>query len=433
MNEVDGIESIESFRARLRRWLPDNLPKAPNVPATRMFRSDEEELSYLDRNRELQGRLFDGGFAGIIFPKEYGGAGLSPAHQQVFNEEIVGFEWPARLQVATFQPCATVILEFGTDEQKQRHIPPILRGEVLWKQFLTEPGGGSDVAGAQTTAVRDGEEWVLNGSKIWTTSAWWGDWALCLTRTNWDVPKHRGLTVFMFPIHQPGVLIQRIEMLDGSREFCQEFITDLRVPDRDRLGGIDDGWTVGRRWMFYERSFGISYHITRPSTGEENSRRAGPSGLALMELARRSGHFDDPVVRDMVGEGHALSLVTEEATVRIGQGVATGRYISDAAALTKVLAGTLGIRVANIAFQLAGASGVAWSDETSDLGDRGLSFLSRQAGLIGGGTVEMARNAVSERLLGMPRERTNDRDIAFRQVARGPDRAHPRDGRGGGE
>ena len=114
-------------------------------------------------------------------------------------------------------------------------------------QFLSEPSGGSDVAGALTTAVRDGDQWVLNGSKVWTSGAWWSDWGLCLARTNWDVPKHRGLTVFMLPIHQPGVEVHRIEMLDGSREFCQEFMTDVIVPDSDRVGKVDDGWTVGHQ------------------------------------------------------------------------------------------------------------------------------------------------------------------------------------------
>jgi alkylation response protein AidB-like acyl-CoA dehydrogenase len=426
VNEIDEVEDLTSFRARLRLWLKDNMPPAgpSSLGARRGFHSDEEELAYIDRNRELQRRLFDGGFAGIIFPKEYGGAGLTPAHQQVLNEEIVGFEWPARLQVATFQPCATVILEFGSHEQKLRHIPPILKGEAIWKQFLSEPSGGSDVASARTTAVRDGDEWVLNGSKIWTTSAWWGDWALCLARTNWEVPKHRGLTVFMFPIHQPSIEIHRIEMLNGSREFCQEFLTDVRVPDCDRLGDVDDGWTVGTRWMFYERSFRISFHTTRPETSDGGAVAGNESPeVSLQTIATRVGHFDDPVVRELVGEGHALSLVSAEATKRIGRAVSNGRYASEAAALSKILAGTLGIRLANITFDLAGPAGVAWNDNEKDLGARGLAFLSRQTGLIGGGTVEMARNVVGERILGMPRERTDDRDVAFREVARGPRRS----------
>ena len=135
-------------------------------------------------------------------------------------------------------------------------------------QFLSEPSGGSDVAGALTTAVRDGDQWVLNGSKIWTTGAWWSDWGLCLARTNWDVPKHRGLTVFILPIRQPGIEVHRIEMLNGSKEFCQEFLTDVMVPDTDRIGEVDDGWTVGIRWMFHERhalQLPLRHHPRRPA------------------------------------------------------------------------------------------------------------------------------------------------------------------------
>ena len=139
-----------------------------------------------------------------------------------------------------------MILEFGTEAQKLQHLPAILKGEEIWMQFLSEPSGGSDVAGALTTAIRDGDQWVLNGSKVWTTGRVVVRLGLCLTRTNWDVPKHRGLTVFMVPIHSEGVEVHRIEMLNGSREFCQEFMTDVVIPDTDRVGEVDDGWTVGR-------------------------------------------------------------------------------------------------------------------------------------------------------------------------------------------
>lgn len=130
---------------------------------------------------------------------------------------MAGYEYPTRLQSPTFSPILGVLLEFGNEEQKRRHIPAILKGEEIWMQFLSEPSGGSDVAGALITAVRDGDEWILNGSKIWTTGAWWSDWALCLARTNWDVPKHRGLIVFMLPVRQPSIEVHRIEMLNGNR------------------------------------------------------------------------------------------------------------------------------------------------------------------------------------------------------------------------
>src|SRR5262249_50279182 len=158
-----------------------------------------------------------------------------------------------------------------------------------WMQMLSEPSGGSDAAGALTTAVRDGDEWILNGSKIWTSGAWWADWGLALVRTNWDVPKHRGLSVFMLALHQPGIEIQRIEMLDGSKDFCQEFITDLRIPDSLRLGEVDDGWTVGTRWMNHEKSLAISPYIILP---KGQIRSIQPWALTPYQIAKRNGRLD---------------------------------------------------------------------------------------------------------------------------------------------
>jgi alkylation response protein AidB-like acyl-CoA dehydrogenase len=414
--ELADVEDLDSFRDRLRRWLKDNLPPDEPNPAWRHGQmTDEEELADVARNRELQRRLYDGGFAGIIFPKEYGGAGLTPAHQDVMNQEIVGYQYPGRIQVPTFSPCAAVIWEFGTEEQKRAHLPAIMKGEEIWMQFLSEPGGGSDVAGAQTTAVRDGDEWVVNGSKIWTTGAWWSDWGLCLARTNWDVPKHRGLSVFLIKIHQPNIEVRRIEMLNGAKEFCQEFMTDLHIPDTDRVGEVDGGWTVGSRWMFHEKSLNISYHFIRPGGGRGQGFL--PS-VSKVELARRAGRLDDPVARQLIGEGHALSLVQQEAAARIAQAITTKKFTDQAAGLSRILSGLILTRQATLDFRLAGTQAMAWDDDAQVLGDRGIDFLMRQARQIGGGTVEMSRNVVGERFLGMPREARADRDVAFRDVPR---------------
>lgn len=423
-----SVEPVEDFRRRLHPWLEDNVPRAKRpgwgMGMTQGQLSDDEELAEVAHQRDLQRRLFDAGFAGICFPKEYGGQGLTPAHQQAFDEEIWPYEWPFRLQVPTLQPCATVILDYGTEEQKRQHLPAILCGEEIWMQLLSEPTGGSDVAGAQTTAMRDGDEWVLNGSKIWTTGAWWADWGLCLARTNWDVPKHRGLSVFMLRLHQPNIEVHRIEMLNGSREFCQEFLTDVRVPDTDRIGEVNQGWTVGSRWMFYEKSFGMLSFTTRPTppTGVEASGgfRAGGVGAAYVSEARRAGRLDDAATRELIGEAHALSLASSEGMSRIGKAMATGKLSNQAAGLTKIIGGTLGIRQSNIALQLTGSSAAAWTEENEAAGARGTAFLVRQTGQIAGGTLEMSRNVVSERLLGMPRELSVDRDVPFRDVPRGP-------------
>jgi alkylation response protein AidB-like acyl-CoA dehydrogenase len=412
------IEDIESFRRRARAFVRSNLrPLDRDGLAAGLSGqlSEGDELDAIRREREVQRMLFDAGLAGVTVPEEYGGQGLTPAHQRVLNEELVGYEYPARIQVPNFTPCAAVILEWGTEDQKRKHIPAILKGEELWMQLLSEPSGGSDVAAALTTAVRDGEEWVLNGSKIWTTGAWWSDWGLCLARTNWDVPKHRGLTVFMLPLHREGVDVHRIEMLNGSREFCQEFLTDVRVPDGDRIGEVDQGWTVGVRWMFHERMLYNSPLVTAPTEG-----RVGPAGVSTAAVARAVGAENDPRVLDLVGEARTLEVVGEHLQQRIGRAVRAGAITDQGAAISRLFIGVANARTRTIGFEIAGGGGAAWLDEDGAAAGRGIDYLMRQTSCIGGGTTEMARNVISERVLGMPRERTVDRDVPFREVPRGP-------------
>jgi len=379
----------------------------------------------MQHERDLQRTLYDAGFAGVCVPREYGGLGLTPDHQQALNQALSGLEFPARIQAPTFSPCLGVLLEFGTEEQKRTHIPPILRGEELWMQLLSEPGGGSDVAGALTTAVRDGDQWVLNGSKIWTTGAWWSDWGLCLARTNWDVPKHRGLTVFILPLRQPGIEIHRIEMLNGSKDFCQEFLTDVVVPDTDRIGEVDEGWTVGVRWMLHERLLYESPLVTFASSASTTFASASYSSLALA-----AGRGGDPSAQELVGEARMLDVVAEHLQERIGRGIRTGVFSDQAAAIARLFKGTTATRTRTIAFELSGTTGGTWTEEDDVLADRGIDYLMRQTGCIGGGTTEMARNVISERVLAMPRERALDREVPFRDVPRG--RATTPDGPRGG-
>jgi len=419
INQTD-LEPLEDFRQRLRTWLKDNVPRAGGPSRLDSTLTDEQEVAEVQKSRDLQKQFFDAGFAGIVVPTEYGGAGLTPAHAEVLNDEIVGYQYPSRYQVPTMTPCMSVILEFGTHEQKLKYVPKILDGTAVWMQMLSEPSGGSDVAGAQTSAVRDGDQWVLNGSKIWTTGAWWSDWALCLTRTNWDVQKHRGLTVFMVPFKAPGIEMHRIEMLNGTREFCQEFLTDVVVPDSDRIGEVDQGWTVGTRWMFYEKSFAISPYIIRPGGARPGTGGDAGRGSPILNLARKVGRAEDPIARDLIGESQTLNVALGEFSRRISQGMRTGKFNDQAAALTRLMSGVNAVRQSTISFQVGGGEAVAWTDEDEQLGRIGMGFVSRQASCIGGGTTEMSRNVISERVLGMPRERTEDREIAFRDVPKGP-------------
>jgi len=411
-------ETVEDFRRRAHEWIRANLRPASGSTQTLRGGSDEQDLAEVAREREVQRMLFDAGFAGICVPTEYGGQGLTHAHQRAFNDELVGYEYPARLQVPPMTPCMAVLLEFGTEEQKKLHVPGILKGEEIWMQLLSEPSGGSDVAGALTSAVREGDEWVLNGSKIWTSGAWWANWGLVLARTNWDVPKHRGLTVFMLPLDAPGVTVHRIEMLNGNREFCQEFLSDVRVPDTDRVGDVDDGWTVGVRWMFHERMQYNSPYVTRPT----GAAREGEKG-SILNVVRDAGRLQDPVARELAGEALELGLVTEALNHRVARGIMSGTMTDQAAAVGRLLMCTSLARQSTLAFQIAGAAGGAWNDDDGQAAERGIDYLMRQTASIGGGTTEMARNVIAERVLGMPREPSLDRNVPFRDVPRGSARS----------
>jgi alkylation response protein AidB-like acyl-CoA dehydrogenase len=413
------METVEEFRARVRAFVEANLhPEDPKsvVGLLRNRFTDEEELAEVARDRAIQRALWDAGLAGVCFPKEYGGLGLTRGHQQVLNEELSGYEFPVRFQSPTMNPCAAVLLDFGTEEQKLTHIPAILRGEELWMQLLSEPSGGSDVAGALTTAVRDGDEWVLNGSKVWTTGAWWSDWGLCLARTNWDVPKHRGLTVFILPLTMKGVEVHRIEMLNGFKDFCQEFLADVRIPDAWRVGEVDDGWTVGTRWMTHERMLYNSPYVTIPM----GSTQGGTVASTTVDIARDAGRLDDPHARGLIGEALMLEMVESALERRVGKGIMTGVTSDQSAAVGRLFHGQVATRMTSITHELSGAAGAAWEDADGYTAETGDDFLMRQVTTIGGGTTEMARNVISERVLGMPRERTFDKDTPYRDVPKGP-------------
>jgi alkylation response protein AidB-like acyl-CoA dehydrogenase len=413
---MEVSEDVESFRLRAREWIRANLSPASDIVGLRAVPA-EVELAAVARDRALQRKLHDAGLNGLIIPREYGGQDLTAAHQRALNEELGGYEWPSRFQVPTISPCGAVLLEFAPEELKKRHLPAILRGEEIWMQFLSEPGGGSDLAGAVTTAVRDGDEWVLNGSKVWTTGAWWADWAVCLARTNWDVPKHEGLTMFALPIRQPGIVVRQIEMLNGARDFCQEYLTDVRVPDTHRIGEVNGGWTVASRLLFHERMMHNSPYVTNPAGAHGTAVGTSPA-----RIARAAGRLADPVTRDLIGEARVLELTASALQRRVSDGVRSGALTPHSAAVSRVLSVTTRTRMSDIEFEIAGSAAAAWSDDDGAATGIGDDYLMRQVAAIGGGTTEMARNVIAERVLGMPREQTRDRGIPFRDIPRGASR-----------
>ncbi len=405
------MESLEAFRKRARAWLADNLPRLPpDVEPWNAMRVDPGDA---DRARELQKTLFDAGFAGLCFPEEYGGRGLPREYQAAFTEESRPYEMPLLFNTPTLTIIAPTILDMGTEEQKRRHLPAMIRGDELWVQFMSEPSGGSDLAGVITSATFDGANYVLNGSKIWSSYASFSDYAICLARTDWDAVKHRGLTMFMMKIHQPGITVNRIRQSDGNVEFCQEFFDDLAVPPEHVIGKVNDGWTVAQRLLFHERS----------ATGGSSPYASGTAGRRrediddLVRLARSAGRADDPRIRDLLAEVHVLQTVQGQTAERVVAGIAAGALPATAGALLRLFTGLNGLRRNDIAFEIANTDAVAWDARTSD-GDAGKAYVFRQAWCLGGGSTEMQRNIISERVLGMPREPAADRGVPFKDVRR---------------
>lgn len=409
--EVDSqeasAEELEEFRNQLRTWLKANMPAAPHARY-----AEEQMLSDGLRARELMAILNDGGYSGICVPREYGGAGLTRAHHRIFLEESLPFEMPVLFNTPTLTICAPTLLDFGTEEQKRRHLPRMLSGEELWVQMLSEPSGGSDLAGVLTRGERREDGWILNGSKIWTTGAHRADFGLCLARTDWSVPKHDGLSMFIVPMKDPNMDVRTIRMVNGSIEFCEEFLTDVPLSDEALVGSAEGGWTVTQRLLTHERdgtTGGSPYAV-----GVRMTNDGGPR-TSVLELAQALGRSQDPHVQELVAEAWVNDVVQAQLMAHLTRQVATGQATGPVSALSRLFHAQVHERAIDIELEVAGSAAAAWLNE--DIGAvQGIEFLMRQARSLGGGSNEMQRNIISERLLGMPREPAADRGVPFKDV-----------------
>lgn len=399
---------ITTYRDRVRTYMEENLPRRNHAQPWNPLQDDDDRASV---NRDLQQRLYRGGLAGLCYPVEYGGQGLTIEYQRIIDEVSEDFDMPMMFSVPTMSITGPTILEFGTEEQKKRFIPAWIRGEELWVQFMSEPSGGSDMAGALTRADRDGDVFIMNGSKIWSTYAYRSDYALCLARTNWDVPKHRGLTMFIVPIHHPGITVNQIKMVDGTEEFCEEFFDDAVIPVANVVGAVDDGWTVGSRLLFHERA---AVGGTSPYTCGRFRHHDGDDDAGTADERR----VDTPLARQYVGQDKILQMVQKALVDRIRTGIESSQFPPTAGSMTRLFAGMAAVERSSLALELAAESALVWDGEGAGLGGPGIGFVRRQAACLGGGSTEMARNLISERVLGMPREYAADRGVAFREVKR---------------
>lgn len=412
-NPVSGesAETVAEFRGRARAWLAENLPRLDSGDAMVLER---DELTSWKRARELQRKLYDGGFAGICFPREYGGLGLGYEYKKAFDAEALAYETPLLLNVPSFAICCATILDMGSEEQKRTHIPAALRGDEVLVQLLSEPSGGSDLAGVITRADRRDGRWILNGAKTWSTWAFAADYGLCLARTDWDAPKHEGLTMFLVPLRHPGVTISRIQQVNGSVEFCEEFFDDVELGDDAVVGEPGKGWEVASRQLYHERR----------TMGDGSEYTSGP-GIAeaedvsvdLMALVDRTGQDGSERVKEMVGRALVHRAVHAQLSEHVFHAVVAGTLPPAAGSIIRLDMAEVHNVENDTAHAIAGAAAVV--EDEAGLLNIGTRYLGRQIASIGGGTTEMARNVIGERVLNFPREYAADRGVPFKQVRRG--------------
>ena len=404
-------ESAEmaAFRQRARAFLAEHAPVRQRRPGAH-DRPGPAALSELASAKHYQAALFDAGLAGLTWPLPWG-QGLSSEHTRVFNEEAGGRDLPTAIYTIGLGMVIPTLIEFGTDEQKERYVAKALRGEEVWSQLFSEPGAGSDVASLQMKAERDGEEWVLNGQKVWTTGAQLSDFGAVIARTNVDVPKHRGISMFIVAFRAPGVEIRPLRQMNGGSSFNEVFFNDVRIPAANLIGQQDDGWRCAIAMLMNER-------VAIGSGG------GAATGITpYVKLAHAHGVDQEPVIRQGLADLYIRQQVLGYIGQRTRAAVKAGKAPGPEGSIAKLAGALLARRTSDLGIAIAGAAGQAW--ETDDpKGDRwAMSVLSAPASRIAGGTDEVQRDIVGERMLGLPKEPAVDRELPFRELTVGTQRS----------
>jgi len=402
---------LAAFRAEARAWLTDNAqPRAAGSKdyKRRMAVSSErreDEHDQLEQTKAVQRRIYEAGFAGLSVPEEYGGRGLTTAHELIWRQESSAFALDTGKLIIGLGMAVPTIMGHGTEWQKQRFVAPALRGEEMWCQLFSEPGAGSDLAGLTTTAVRDGDEWVVNGQKVWNSSAHLADWGILIARTDWDVPKHRGLSFFLVDMATPGVEARPLRQITGVAHFNETFLTDARIPADNLLGGVNNGWGVAQTTLANERA----------AIGNVGS---GIGFDDWIELARHYGRLDDPGIRDrLVGLYVRLQLLRwlgqrAQASMRAGKGPGPESSVAK-------LFGSNHIALnGDLAMAIEGADAMLYAADAFEDGFWQQLFLDQWNSRIGGGTEQVQRNIIGERILGLPTEARPDKTEPFRDIPR---------------
>ncbi len=403
------------FRAESRAWLEANSKKRDQSQDSMSMFSERDDAGMVQAAKAWQARKADAGWACITWPKNFGGRGGTPIQSVIWSQEESKFSVPPNIFAIGIGMAGPTIMLHGTQEQKDRYLPSMLRGDKIWCQLFSEPGAGSDLAGLKTRAVKDGDVWVVNGQKVWTSGAHYSDFGILVTRTNVDNPKHKGMTYFIVDMKSPGIEVRPIKQISGGANFNEVFFSDVRIPDNNRLGGVDKGWPVALTTLMNERF----------TIGGGMGMGGGFGFEDIIRLAKKSPHgngvaFDDSSVRQRLADIYLRSKGLQYAGYRAITALSRGAMPGPEAAGGKLVFGQMLQDMAALALELQGPMGglldksvvpqdAAWQE----------AFLWAPGIRIAGGTDEVLRNIISERVLGLPGDFRVDKDIPFKDIPTG--------------
>ncbi|HKD89244.1 MAG TPA: acyl-CoA dehydrogenase family protein [Streptosporangiaceae bacterium] len=400
----------DDFRARARAWLAANAPR-------RAAADDEAEAesrgqdAVIAEQKAFQAKLHAAGFAGITWPAKYGGQGLTGAEQIIWSQESRDFELPTGVFFIGLSMPGNTLVELGTEAQKRRYLPKMLSGEEIWCQLFSEPGAGSDVASLQTSAVRDGDGWVLNGQKVWTSGAQYSDFGAILARTDPTKPKHNGISMFIVDMHAPGVTVRPLKVATGHSPFNEVFFDNVRLPADALIGEENKGWDAAVVMLRHERI----------AIGTMGSSRTNPLAFdSLRDLAAGLDRTADQGVRRELAELYARGRAVQLFALLLREETQAGRPPGARGSVAKLAGSDLGRFAGNVAADVLGDQ-IAGFD-ADELAAVTTSIIAAPGSAIAGGTSEIQRNIIGERVLGLAKDPGVDRATPFNQLRVGTQR-----------
>ncbi len=387
-------DEARAFRQRCDEFLAEHATPSHRIP------SFDDQKAFLAAAAEA-------GLAGIPYAEEHGGAGLTLEHEKIWREAKSAYGPVDSEFLISHGMCLPMLAEYGTAEQRARFMADNISGKTLWCQMFSEPGAGSDVASLQTRAELDGDEWVINGQKVWTTLAHMSDYGIIIARTDPEQVKHAGISMFILDMRAPGVEIRPIHQIDGSSHFNEVFFTDVRIPRDRMIGELNAGWKLATAMLMYER-----VAIGAAGSGAVST----PNYDSLVAAARERGRLDDPVVRDQLMRIYSMETAKALVAMRTRARLEAGTTPGPGGSLGKLFGSIIARRVREVALEIAGPGSVAWDPADPRRGERQRTVLASFASGIAGGTDEIQRNIIGDRVLGLPREPAVDRGVPFKEL-----------------